>query len=337
MNILLTGGAGYIGSHAAVVLAEAEHNIVILDNFSNSNPTVIGRLKSILNKELICIEGDVRDTPLVIGVLRDYQIDGVMHFAGLKAVGESVQKPIEYYANNVQGTISLLQAMQFAHVKTIVFSSSATVYGQPHYLPIDESHPTIATNPYGRSKLHIEEMLADIVASDSDWRIACLRYFNPVGSHKSGLIGEKPSGIPNNLMPYLAQVASGQHPELSVFGDDYPTVDGTGVRDYIHVMDLAEGHTVALTFLSRTTGWHAINLGTGKGYSVIEMIKAFEKASERQIPYKIVTRRVGDVGTCYSDPRKARELLNWRATRTLDDMCASTWHFQNSQRMRAAS
>jgi UDP-glucose 4-epimerase len=337
MNILLTGGAGYIGSHAAVVLAEAEHNIVILDNFSNSNPTVIGRLKSILNKELICIEGDVRDTPLVIGVLRDYQIDGVMHFAGLKAVGESVQKPIEYYANNVQGTISLLQAMQFAHVKTIVFSSSATVYGQPHYLPIDESHPTIATNPYGRSKLHIEEMLADIAASDSDWRIACLRYFNPVGSHKSGLIGEKPSGIPNNLMPYLAQVASGQHPELSVFGDDYPTVDGTGVRDYIHVMDLAEGHTVALTFLSRTTGWHAINLGTGKGYSVIEMIKAFEKASERQIPYKIVTRRVGDVGTCYSDPRKARELLNWRATRILDDMCASAWRFQQSQKMRAES
>lgn len=334
MNILLTGGAGYIGSHTAVVLTEAKHNVVILDNFCNSSPSVIGRLKRIVNKELICIEGDVRDTPLVTKVLREHQIDAVIHFAGLKAVDESVQKPVEYYANNVQGTISLLEAMKSFKARTLVFSSSATVYGNPKYLPIDEAHPLSATNPYGRSKLHIEEMLADIAASDSDWRIACLRYFNPVGSHESGLIGEKPNGIPDNLMPYLAQVASGKYPELSVFGDDYPTVDGTGVRDYIHVMDLAEGHTVALTFLSRTTGWHAINLGAGNGYSVLDMIKAFEKVSGRQIPYKIATRRLGDVGTCFSDPKKAMELLNWRATRGLDDMCASTWHFQQSQKMR---
>ena len=336
-NILLTGGAGYIGSHTAVVLSKADYNVVILDNFCNSDPSILGRLKKILGKDLAYIDEDVRNTSLVAKVLQEHQIDAVIHFAGLKAVGESAQKPIEYYANNVQGTISLLQAMQFAQVKTLIFSSSATVYGVPHYLPLDENHPTIATNPYGRSKLHIEEMLADIAASDSNWRIACLRYFNPVGSHESGLIGENPSGIPNNLMPYLSQVASGQHPELSVFGDDYPTVDGTGVRDYIHVMDLAEGHAIALTFLSRTTGWHAINLGTGMSYSVLDMIKAFEKASGQQIPYKIVTRRVGDVGSCYSDPKKARELLNWRATRTLDDMCASAWRFQKSQKMRAES
>jgi UDP-glucose 4-epimerase len=336
-NILLTGGAGYIGSHTAVVLSKADYNVVILDNFCNSDPSVLERLKKILGKYLPCIDGDVRNTSLVTQILREHEIDAVIHFAGLKAVGESVEKPIDYYANNVQGTISLLKAMQLSDIKKLVFSSSATVYGDPQYLPIDEEHSLSATNAYGRSKLHIEEILKDVARSDRGWKIACLRYFNPVGAHESGLIGEKPSGIPNNLMPYLAQVASGQHPELSVFGDDYPTVDGTGVRDYIHVMDLAEGHAITLTFLSRTTGWHAINLGTGMSYSVLDMIKAFEKASGQQIPYKIVTHRVGDVGSCYSDPKKAGELLNWRATRTLADMCASAWHFQQSQKMRAES
>jgi UDP-glucose 4-epimerase len=222
----------------------------------------------------------------------------------------------------------LLQAMQWAHVRTLVFSSSATVYGEPKYLPLDESHPTCATNPYGRSKLHIEEMLHDVAAADPNWRIACLRYFNPVGAHESGLIGEHPNDVPNNLMPHIAQVAEGKRTELSVFGNDYPTADGTGVRDYIHVMDLAEGHAAALGFLSRTTGWNAINLGTGKGYSVLEMIQAFEKASGRRVPYKIVVRRTGDVAACYADTQKAGKILNWRAVRTLEDMCASTWQFQ---------
>jgi UDP-glucose 4-epimerase len=267
---------------------------------------------------------------LLASTLASHRIDAVIHFAGFKAVGESVEKPVDYYANNVQGTISLIQAMQTVRVKTLVFSSSATVYGAPHYLPLDESHPTSATNPYGRSKLHIEEMLNDVAASDTDWRISCLRYFNPVGAHDSGLIGESPNGVPNNLMPYIAQVANGQRSVLSVFGDDYPTADGTGVRDYIHVMDLAEGHAAALSFLSRTTGWHAINLGTGKGYSVLEMVHAFEKATGREVPYKIVARRAGDVAACYADPKKASERLNWSARRCLDDMCASTWRFQKS-------
>jgi UDP-glucose 4-epimerase len=279
----------------------------------------------------------VRDTELLRSTLASHNIDAVIHFAGLKAVGESVEKPVDYYANNVQGTISLLQAMQSAQVKTLVFSSSATVYGEPKYLPLDENHPTSATNPYGRSKLHIEEMLNDIAASDPAWRVVCLRYFNPVGAHESGLIGENPHGVPNNLMPYIAQVAVGQRAELKVFGSDYPTSDGTGVRDYIHVMDLVEGHAAALAFLSGTTGWHAINLGTGKGYSVLEMVQAFEKASGRQVPYKVVARRAGDLAACYADPQKASEVLSWRATRTLDDMCASTWQFQQSQGLSVAS
>jgi UDP-glucose 4-epimerase len=313
------------------VLSKIGHQVVLYDNLSNSTDSVLEKLIQITGRHIHFVRGDVRDTGLLKNTLATHCINAVVHFAGLKAVGESVEKPVEYYANNVQGTISLLQAMQSAQVKTLVFSSSATVYGEPNYLPLDENHPTSATNPYGRSKLHIEEMLSDIAASDHNWRIACLRYFNPVGAHESGLIGENPSGVPNNLMPYIAQVAAGQRPCLSVFGGDYPTEDGTGVRDYIHVMDLAEGHAAALKFLSRTPGWHAINLGTGQGYSVLDMVQAFEKASARQVSYKIGARRAGDVAACYADPKKASELLNWRASRTLDDMCSSTWHFQQSE------
>ena len=328
-NILLTGGAGYIGSHAAVVLSNVGYNVIILDNFCNSNQSVLERLKKILGKKLLCIDGDVRNTHLVAQVLQDYQIDAVIHFAGLKAVGESVQKPIEYYANNVQGTISLLEAMQLSNLKILVFSSSATVYGDPQYLPIDEGHPLSATNPYGRSKLHIEEMLKDVAKSDSGWKIVCLRYFNPVGAHESGLIGEDPDGIPNNLVPYISQVAIGKLGKLAVYGNDYPTPDGTGLRDYIHVMDLAEGHLAALNYLGNMrAGWESINLGTGKGYTVIEVIDSFEKASNRKIAYSITDRRSGDIAACYALADKAKKLLDWEATRTLDQMCASAWVWQ---------
>lgn len=331
MNVLLTGGTGYIGSHTAVVLSQLGHQVVLYDNLSNSSDAVLEKLAQITGKQIPFVKGDVRDTQLLKATLADHRIEAVVHFAGLKAVGESVEKPVDYYANNVQGTVNLLEAMQSVQVKTLVFSSSATVYGAPKYLPLDEKHPTSATNPYGRSKLYIEEMLNDVAASAPDWRIACLRYFNPVGAHVSGLIGESPNGEPKNLMPYISQVAAGQRAELSVFGDDYPTADGTGVRDYIHVMDLAEGHAAALGFLSQTTGWHAINLGTGQGYSVLDMLLSFEKASGRRVPYKIVARRAGDVAACYADPRKANERLSWSATRTLDDMCSNTWRFQQSQ------
>ena len=327
MNVLLTGGMGYIGSHSAVVLSELGHQIVLYDNLSNSSDRVLEKLTQITGQSIPFVKGDVRDTELLQFTLTAHRIDVVIHFAGLKAVGESVEKPVEYYANNVQGTINLLQAMQSAQVKTLVFSSSATVYGEPNGLPLDENHPTSATNPYGRSKLHIEEMLSDIAASDHEWRIACLRYFNPVGAHESGLIGESPNGVPNNLMPYIAQVATGQRPCLSVFGGDYPTKDGTGVRDYIHVMDLAEGHAAALSFLFESSGWHAINLGTGQGYSVLEIVQAFEKVSGCQVPFQIVARREGDVAACYANPNKARACLNWCAMRSLQDMCASTWRF----------
>jgi len=328
-NILLTGGTGYIGSHTAVVLSELGYQVVLLDNLSNSSDSVLEKLTQISGQQLVFIKGDIREFELIEQTLATYEIDAVIHFAGLKAVGESVEKPIDYYANNVQGSISLLQAMQSAKVKTLVFSSSATVYGEPQYLPLNESHPTSAMNPYGRSKLHIEEMLKDIAISDTDWRIACLRYFNPVGAHDSGLIGESPNGMPNNLMPYIAQVAAGRKQALNIFGNDYPTPDGTGVRDYIHVMDLAEGHAAALNFLSQTFGWHAINLGTGKGYSVLEMLQAFEKASGHEVPYKVVARRAGDAAQCYANPQKAADLLGWGAKRSLDDMCESTWRFQH--------
>ncbi len=337
MNILLTGGMGYIGSHTAIVLSHLGHQVVLYDNLSNSSDSTHEKLEQITGQRIPFVSGDVRDSAMLKNTLVTHCIDAIVHFAGLKAVGESVKKPVDYYANNVQGTISLLQAMQSVDIKTLVFSSSATVYGEPKYLPLDEHHPTSTTNPYGRSKLHIEEMLNDLVASDPDWRVACLRYFNPVGAHDSGLIGENPNGVPNNLMPYIAQVATRKRPYLNVFGGDYPTEDGTGVRDYIHVMDLAEGHAAALNFLSKTTGWHAINLGTGSGFSVLEMIQVFEEASVCKVPYKIVARRAGDVAACYADPKKASEVLNWIAKRNIYDMCASTWRFQQLQWLSVTS
>ena len=330
MNILLTGGTGYIGSHTAVVLAGAGHRPVLLDNLSNSSADVVDRLAQITGSRFPFVEGDIRDTALLRRVLADEGIGAVVHFAGLKAVGESVEQPLRYYDNNVGGTISLLQAMDETGVRQIVFSSSSTVYGEPAYLPYDESHPTMPNNPYGRTKLQVEQILGDLAGSASSWRIACLRYFNPVGAHASGLIGEDPNGIPNNLMPYIARVAGGRLPFLNVFGDDYPTPDGTGVRDYIHVMDLAEGHRAAIDFLagSAGAGWHAFNLGTGCGYSVLDMVRAFEQASGRPVPYRIAPRRSGDIACYYAKADLAAAELGWRALRSLDDMCASTWHFQ---------
>jgi UDP-glucose 4-epimerase len=328
VNILLTGGAGYIGSHTAVVLAQAGHEVVLLDNFCNSRKSVLGRLQKILGKTLPCIEGDVRDTTLVTKTLQDYKIDAVIHFAGLKAVGESVDKPIEYYANNVQGTISLLEAMKLINVKTLVFSSSATVYGDPQYLPIDEDHPTSATNAYGRSKLHIEEMLKDVSNSDAGWKIICLRYFNPVGAHESGLIGEDPNGLPNNLMPYIAQVAAGKLPHVNIYGNNYPTADGTGVRDYIHVVDLAEGHLAALNFLVSNAGIATINLGVGFGHSVLEIIGNFEFVSKKTIPYKMAQRRVGDIASCFAKVELAKQKLLWSANRDLKASCMNAWEWE---------
>lgn len=341
MNILLTGGTGYIASHSAVVLTEAGHHVVLYDNFCNSRTEVALHLQIITGQPMPLVEGDVRDTALLTRTLRLHHIDAVIHFAGLKAVGESVAKPIDYYANNVHGSVSLLKAMQAALVRILVFSSSATVYGDPQYLPIDEAHPISATNPYGRSKLQVEEILADVASADPEWRIACLRYFNPVGAHDSGLIGENPAGIPNNLMPFVAQVAKGTLPHLNIFGNDYPTPDGTGVRDYIHVMDLAEGHLAALDFLANSdaesplllrdgAGGPAIqtfNLGTGQGSSVLEMIGAFEVASGKTVKYRITNRRPGDIATCYAQADKAARLLGWRARRSLQEMCTSTWRF----------
>lgn len=331
MNVLLTGGMGYIGSHTAVTLLNSGYRVVLFDNLSNSSDRVLEKLFQITGQSVPFVYGDMRDSELLKTTLVENNISAVIHLAGLKAVSESVERPIDYYSNNVQGTISLLQAMQSVQIKVLVFSSSATVYGEPKYLPLDESHSTIAVNPYGHCKLHIEQMLNDLAVSDPGWAITCLRYFNPVGAHESGLIGESPIGVPNNLMPYIAQVAARRRLCLSVFGADYPTKDGTGVRDYIHVMDLAEGHVAALSFLSQTTGWHSINLGTGRGYSVLDIIRAFEKVSGVKVPYQIVGRRAGDVAACYANSNKAIECLNWRACRTLDDMCISTWHFQQSE------
>jgi len=325
MSILLTGGTGYIGSHTAAVLVEAGHEVVLLDNLSNSRRGVVDRLRQITGRTLPFVHADVRDRARVAQVLRDHSCTAVIHFAGLKAVGESMQQPLEYFDNNVGGALALLHAMRDVGVATIVFSSSATVYGEPQYLPLDEVHPTSAANPYGRTKLHIEEILADLCRANPAWRVACLRYFNPAGAHDSGLIGEDPNGIPNNLMPYIAKVASGVLPSLGVFGNDYPTPDGTGVRDYIHVTDLAEGHAAALSFLQRESGWHAINLGTGRGYSVLEMLRAFEQACGHPIAYEIKPRRPGDVASCYADPAKAESALSWRASRGIEEMCQSTW------------
>jgi UDP-glucose 4-epimerase len=328
MNILLTGGTGYIGSHTAATLIEAGHYVVLFDNLSNSDASVLNRLGKILNKKISFIEGDIRDTELLSKTLRRYKIEAVMHFAGLKAVGESVQDPLHYYDANVGGSISLILAMQQNKIKKVVFSSSATVYGEPHYLPYDEDHSTNPINPYGRTKLFIEEILRDVTVSDSEWSVAVLRYFNPVGAHESGLIGESPKGAPNNLMPYIVKVASGELEKLKVFGNDYETRDGTGERDYIHVMDLAEGHLASLNFLREHKGWYAINLGSGRSTTVLEMLNAFEKITHKKVPYEVVARRGGDTAISYAKPDLANKSLHWKTKRTLESMCESAWKFK---------
>jgi UDP-glucose 4-epimerase len=329
--ILVTGGAGYIGSHTCAALAAAGERFVILDNFSNAKHSVLERLERVVRSKVQLVEGDVADADLVGRLLRDHRVKAVMHFAARKAVGESAEQPLCYYQNNVGGTVALLEVMQQAGVGTLVFSSSATVYGDTASVPITEDFPLSATNPYGWTKLMVEQVLADVVASQSDfWRVARLRYFNPVGAHGSGLIGEDPLGVPNNLMPYLAQVASGEYPYLNIWGNDYPTPDGTGVRDYIHVMDLAEGHVSALRYLRDHAGLLTVNLGTGQGTSVLEMVAAFEKASERSIPVQVGPRRTGDVAQCWADPTLANQLLGWRATRGLDQMCADAWRWKSA-------
>ena len=329
-TILVTGGAGYIGSHTCIRLLESGYRVVVLDNFSNSSREAVRRVEDIARHAVILIEGDINDAPLLDQLFQEHAIDAVIHFAGLKAVGESVAQPLRYYHNNVSGTVVLCQAMQRAGVKNMVFSSSATVYGDPASLPIREDFPTSATNPYGRSKLMIEELLGDLYVADDSWNIALLRYFNPVGAHSSGRIGEDPADIPNNLMPYIAQVAVGRREHQNVFGSDYPTPDGTGVRDYIHVMDLAEGHVKALEWLDRDLGIKAFNLGTGKGYSVLDMLHAFEKACGHKLPYVLTDRRPGDVACCYADPTLAAEELGWRAELSLEAMCADAWRWQSN-------
>jgi UDP-glucose 4-epimerase len=326
--ILVTGGSGYIGSHTCVALAAAGRDILIVDNLCNSKPEVIDRLERLCGKRPAFIRGDLRDAALLDKLFAEQRIEAVIHFAGLKAVGESVAQPLAYYDNNVRGTLELLAAMGRARVKTLVFSSSATVYGDPASVPIREDFPRSATNPYGRSKLMIEDILADLHRAEPDWRIALLRYFNPVGAHASGLIGEDPQGVPNNLLPYVAQVAAGKREYLSVWGNDYPTPDGTGVRDYIHVCDLAEGHLAALDYLARAGGLLTVNLGTGRGHSVLEMVAAFERASGRPVPYRIAPRRPGDIAQCWADPALAQKLLGWSAKRDLDAMCADAWRWQ---------
>ena len=328
-KILVTGGAGYIGSHTVVELMAAGLEVVVADNFSNSKPAVLNRLETIIGRRPAFAHLDVRDRAALRRLFGSERFGAVIHFAGLKAVGESVAQPLRYYDNNVSGSVALFESMAEAGVKTLVFSSSATVYGDPHSVPISEDFPLSATNPYGRSKLMIEDVLRDVAKADPDWRIALLRYFNPVGAHPSGMIGEDPNGIPNNLMPYVAQVAVGKLKELSVFGGDYPTPDGTGVRDYIHVMDLAAGHLAALRALNGWRGVLTANLGTGRGYSVLEMVKAFEAASGRAVPYRIVGRRPGDVAQCYANAALAERLLAWRALRGIDDMCVDAWRWQS--------
>lgn len=329
MNILLTGGTGYIGSHTAVVLAAAGHRVVLYDNLSKSRASVVDTLQEITGQSMPFVHADLRDPEKVSDTLQYHKIDAVIHFAGYKVVYESLEKPLVYYDNNICGTTGLLRAMVSCNIKTLIFSSSATIYGNPRYLPIDEQHPLGATNPYGRTKLHIEEMLSDLAKADPAWRIISLRYFNPVGAHESGRIGEDPDDLPQNLLPYIARVAAGRLSRLNVFGNDYDTPDGTGVRDYIHVMDLAEGHLSALArSLEGSDPLRIYNLGTGRGYSVLEMVQAFEAASGRSIPYTIAPRREGDVATCYASADKAAVELNWRAERTLEEMCASAWNFQ---------
>jgi UDP-glucose 4-epimerase len=327
-SILLTGGMGYIGSHTAVVLIESGYEVVLYDNLSNSKISVLDYIEEITGMRPYFTEGDIRDKETLKRTMIDHSVGAVIHFAGLKAVGESVSMPLEYYDNNIYGSLALCEAMCEVGVKKIVFSSSATVYGDPHTVPIQETFPLSVTNPYGRSKLFIEELLQDIHRSDPEWNVALLRYFNPVGAHKSGKIGDNPNGIPNNLMPYISQVATGKLESLSVFGGDYPTYDGTGVRDYIHVVDLARGHLKAVEKINEVdSGVLAVNLGTGVGYSVLEMVKAFEKASGRVVNYHIVGRREGDIAQCYADPSYAKKLLRWEAELGVEEMCIDSWKF----------
>lgn len=328
MTILVTGGLGYIGSHTCVALMQSGREVLILDNLSNSVTDVVDRIETIVGRRPTFVEGDMLDTALLNKIFSASRIDAVIHFAGYKAVSESVSEPLKYYQNNVTGTLSLLTSMAQANVKTLVFSSSATVYGNPASLPIREGFPLSAANPYGRSKLIQEDILNDLAASDGAWRIANLRYFNPVGAHESGLIGEDPKGIPNNLMPFLLQVAIGRRPELNIFGGDYPTRDGTCIRDFIHVVDLAEGHLAALKYLDKTSGCVAVNLGTGQGVSVLEMCQAFERATNHKLPRQIVGRRAGDVAECWSDPSLARTLMGWQSERDLLQMCRDAWNWQ---------
>jgi len=330
MKVLVTGGAGYIGSHTCVELLTAGHEVVVIDNLSNSKEAALARVQEIAGRRLAFVKADLRDRGALDAVFRDDAFDAVIHFAGLKAVGESTEIPLDYYDNNIGGTLTLCQAMAAAGVKRLVFSSSATVYGDPASVPIREDFPLSATNPYGRTKLFIEEILRDLQRADSGWDIALLRYFNPVGAHPSGRIGEDPSGIPNNLMPYVAQVAIGKLPQLQVFGDDYDTPDGTGVRDYIHVVDLARGHLAALTRLSAHPGVVTYNLGTGRGYSVLEMAEAFARISGRRVPHQVVGRRPGDIAVCYADPSLAHAELGWRAELGIDDMVRDGWRWQSA-------
>ena len=327
--ILLTGGAGYIGSHAAIEFIKAGYNVVVLDNLSNSKQEAVKRTQALAGVNFDFIEGDIRDRALLDKVFAQYDIKSVVHFAGLKAVGESVQQPLRYYDNNVNGSLVLFEAMTAANVHTIVFSSSATVYGDPHTVPIKEDFPLSTTNPYGASKLMIENILRDVHVANPQWRIALLRYFNPTGAHESGLIGEDPNGIPNNLMPYIAQVASGKRAALQVFGGDYATHDGTGVRDYIHVTDLVKGHVKALQYLEQYQELITVNLGTGKGYSVLDMLNAMEQAANKTIPYQITDRRAGDIAACYADPEYAFNKIGWKAEFDQQAMCQDTWRWQS--------
>jgi len=328
-TILVTGAAGYIGSHTCVELIEAGYAVIGLDNFANSSRTALARIEQLIGAPLPFHYADVRDRQALDAILTAHPVDAVIHFAGWKAVGESVEKPLTYFDNNVNGSLVLLAALQQAGVRRFVFSSSATVYGDPESVPIAETARLSVTNPYGRSKLMVEQILADLTRSDPSWAIGVLRYFNPVGAHASGLIGEDPAGIPNNLMPFVAQVAVGRRPRLAVFGNDYPTPDGTGVRDYIHVVDLARGHVAALNRLFATDQGFTVNLGTGQGYSVLDIVRAFEAASGRPVPYDIVARRPGDIAVCYANPETAREVLGWQAKKSLEEMCADHWRWQS--------
>ena len=336
MKVLLTGGMGYLGSHTALSLLEQDHEVTIFDNLSNSNAKVLENIATIASGKPNFVHGNILDTSLVKNTIDTFKIEAVIHLAGLKAVGESVLEPLMYYQNNVQGTISLLDAMLSCNIGRLVFSSSATVYGIPQYLPLDEEHPINPYNPYGNSKFFIEQMLRDIANSNKDWAIVNLRYFNPVGSHISGLIGDNPNGIPSNLMPYINQVASNQRPFLNVFGGDYETADGTGIRDYIHVEDLSEAHLAALNWIddpdkNRDINMNTFNIGTGVGYSVLDIIHAYEQINGLKIPYKITARREGDIAACYANPTKANTILGWKASRTLEDMCGSAWNFQKNK------